>query len=313
MKMKILACNNSLFLAKAVAKICNIAIVDSTIARFSDSEISVEINETVRGEEIFVMQSLSNPVNENLMELLLCLDALRRASASTITVVAPYFGYARQDRKPFARTAISAKLLANLIITSGADRVLTMDIHAEQIQGFYDIPFDNLYSSVIFADEIKKRYNRDNLVIVSPDIGGVARARKLSQRLGCSLVIIDKRRNNLTKKAEVIEVIGNVENKNCIIVDDIIDSGNTLCNATLALLEKGATEVNAFITHAVLSERALANINASNLKNLFVTNTIDCKNKAAGIEKIIIIDISSLLAEAMKRISIGGSISKLFN
>jgi ribose-phosphate pyrophosphokinase len=275
-------------------------------------EIFVEIKENVRGEDIFVLQSTSYPANDNIMELLIAIDALRRASAKRITAVIPYFGYARQDRKAAPRTPISAKLVANLITSAGADRVLTVDLHAGQIQGFFDIPLDNLYAAPVFVRDIKKIFDLKNLVVVSPDVGGLARARAIASKIGAELAIVDKRR----KKAgvsEVMNIIGEVEGKNCLIVDDIVDSGGTLCNAADALLAKGATSVSAYITHGVLSGKAGEKIANSKLKNLVITNSIEPSAATLAAENIKIIDIADLIGEAVRNISLEKSVSTLFD
>ena len=272
----------------------------------------MEILENVRGEDVFVVQPTSNPANDNLMELAITIDALRRGSARRITAVIPYFGYARQDRKTGPRTPISAKLVANMITAAGADRILTFDLHAGQIQGFFDIPLDNLYSAPLFAKDIKEKYGTENTIIVSPDIGGVGRARELAERLGIDLAIVDKRRD-APGISHVMNVIGDVENKICILLDDIIDSGGTLCNAALALKQKGAQKVLAYVTHAVLAgENAVAKVNASPIEEMVVTDTIMATDEASESECIRQVSIAPLLAEAMKRISNEESVSTLF-
>lgn len=309
--MKLLACNSNITLSKEIAKYLKIDLVDAEIKRFSDHEVFVEIKENVRGEDIFVVQSTSKPANDNIMELLIAIDALRRASARRITAVIPYYGYARQDRKAAPRTPISAKLVANLITSSGADRVLTLDLHASQIQGFFDIPVDNLYASPAFALDIKKNFSSDNLVIISPDVGGLVRARDVAKRVGADLAIVDKRRPR-AGVSEVMNIIGDVNGKNCIIVDDIVDSGGTLCNAAAALIEKGASSVSAYITHGVLSANAHEKIANSKLKNLVITNSIEQKKETLEVKNIRIINMADLLGEAIRNISEEKSLSILF-
>jgi len=275
-------------------------------------EVWVEINENVRGEDVFVIQSSSYPANDNLMELLVCLDALRRASAKRITAVIPYFGYARQDRKPGPRTPISAKLVANLITTAGASRVLTMDLHAGQIQGFFDIPVDNLFTAPLFAPDIENNLGSDDVVIVSPDVGGVARARALAKRLDVPLAIVDKRRER-AGASEVMNVIGDVAGKRCILFDDIIDSGGTLCNAADALLSEGSTGVYAYVTHGVLSAGAVARVAASSLEQLVVTDSIRATEGVRVTEKIRLLSVAQLMGEGISRISSESSVSSLFD
>ena len=271
--MKILACNSNRPLAENISKTLNSQLIKADVKRFSDMEVFVEVQENVRGEDMFVIQSTSYPANDNLMELLVSLDALRRASARRITAVIPYYGYARQDRKSGPRTPISAKLVANLITKAGADRVLTMDLHAGQIQGFFDIPTDNLFAAPVFIKDIEKRYNNKPVVIVSPDVGGVIRARAIARRINVNLAIIDKRREK-AGSSEVMNIIGDVANHHCILVDDIIDSGGTLCNAAQALIDAGATSVDAYVTHGVLSGSAVSRINNSPLDMLVTTDSI---------------------------------------
>ena len=309
--MKLLACNSNITLSKEIAKYLKIDLVDAEIKRFSDHEVFVEIRENVRGEDIFVVQSTSKPANDNIMELLITIDALRRASARRITAVIPYYGYARQDRKAAPRTPISAKLVANLITSSGADRVLTLDLHASQIQGFFDIPVDNLYTSPAFAADIKQNFASENLVIVSPDVGGLVRARYIAKRVGTDLAIVDKRRPR-AGVSEVMNIIGDIHGKNCIIVDDIVDSGGTLCNAAEALIEKGANSVSAYITHGVLSANAHEKIANSKLKNLVITNSIEPKKETLEVKNIRIINMANLLGEAIRNISEEKSLSILF-
>jgi ribose-phosphate pyrophosphokinase len=274
--------------------------------------VFVEIHENVRGEDVFLIQSTSYPANDNLMELLVCLDALKRASARRITAVIPYFGYARQDRKPGPRTPISAKLVANLITVAGADRVLTMDLHAGQIQGFFDIPVDNLYASPLMAADIRERYDPATLMIVSPDVGGVGRARGIAKRLDASLAIVDKRRER-AGVSEVVNVIGDVAGRSCVLVDDIVDSGGTLCNAAQALLEAGATSVAAYVTHGVLSAGAVARIAASRLETLVITDSIRATEAVRVASKIREIAVAPLIGEAIRRISDESSVSSLFD
>ena len=309
--MKLLSCNSNIALSKEIASYLKIDLVDAEIKRFSDHEVFVEIKENVRGEDIFVIQSTSKPANDNIMELLITIDALRRASARRITAVIPYYGYARQDRKASPRTPISAKLVANLITSSGADRVLTLDLHASQIQGFFDIPVDNLYASPAFAADIKQNFASENLVIISPDVGGLVRARDVAKRVGADLAIVDKRRPR-AGVSEVMNIIGDIAGKNCIIVDDIVDSGGTLCNAAEALIEKGATSVSAYITHGVLSLDAHQKISNSKLKNLVITNSIEPKKETLEVKNIRIINMSNLLGEAIRNISEEKSLSILF-
>ena len=309
--MKVLSGTSNMKLSKDIASRLRLKLVNSNIRRFADNEIHVEINENIRGNSIFVIQSTSNPANDNLMELLICIDALRRSSAKNITAVMPYFGYARQDRKVAPRTSISAKLVSNLITNAGANRILTVDLHAGQIQGFFDIPVDNLFATPLFARHIKKNINSKNIICVSPDVGGVERARDLGRRLNVGLAIVDKRRPS-PGKSEVINIVGNVKNKSCIIVDDIIDSGGTIINCAKALTDKGAKEVFVYITHAVLSNDAVNKINKSLIKKLFITDTIESSNKIKKSNKIDVISIATTMAEAIKRISNSTSVSSLF-
>lgn len=310
--MKLLACNSNPNLSKLIAKNLGLELVDAEVKKFSDKEIFVEIKENVRGEDIFVIQSTSFPANDNLMEVLIAIDALRRASAKRITVVMPYFGYARQDRKSASRTPITAKLVANLITTSGADRVLTIDLHAGQIQGFFDIPLDNLYAAPVFVKDIKANFNLDDLVIVSPDVGGLVRARAIASKTGSELAIVDKRRPK-AGVSEVMNIIGDVENKNCLIVDDMVDSGGTLCNAADALINKGAKSVCAYITHGILSGKAHDKIGNSQLEKLVITNSIEPTQQTLDTDNIKIIDISDLLAKAIYNIAEETSVSTLFD
>jgi len=309
--MKVLAGTSNTKLCKDIARHLKLKLVNSNIKRFADGEVYIEINENIRGNSIFVVQSTSNPANDNLMELLICIDALRRSSAKNITAVIPYFGYARQDRKVVPRTAISAKLVSNLITYSGANRVVTLDLHAGQIQGFFDIPVDNLFATPIFARHIKKNITINNLICVAPDVGGVERTRALSRRINSSIAIIDKRRPT-PGKSEVMNIVGNVKNKTCVIVDDIIDSGGTIVNAAKALVEKGAKEIYVYITHGVLSGEAVKKIKSSKIEKLIITDTIDNQDKIKKASNIEILTISNLMGEAIKRISNSTSVSDLF-
>jgi ribose-phosphate pyrophosphokinase len=309
--MKIIAGNSNLPLSSDVGKYLQIDLAKATIRRFADEEVYVEIKENIRGEDVFVIESTSYPANDNLMELLVIIDALKRASAKRITAVLPYFGYARQDRKPGPRTPISAKLVANLISTAGADRVLTVDLHAEQIQGFFDIPTDNLFAGPVFSRDIKDQFDLSNLVAVSPDIGGVVRARAIASKFGASIAIVDKRRPK-AGESEVMNIIGDVDGKDCIILDDIIDSAGTICNAADKLIEIGAKSVTAYVTHGVLTGKALSRIKDSKLKEVVITDTINNTENAKELEKVRIIPISVLLGEAIRRISEESSVSSLF-
>ena len=309
--MKILTGNSNKLLSGKISKYLKNKLVNSSIKKFSDGEIYIEINENIRGNSIFIIQGISSPANDNLMELLLCIDALKRSSAKNITAVIPYFGYARQDRKVVPRTSISAKLVSNLITKAGADRIVTVDLHAGQIQGFFDIPVDTLFATPIFSRHIKRKIKSKNLICVAPDVGGVERARALGRKLDIGLAIIDKRRP-APGKSQVMNVIGNVKGKTCIIVDDIIDSGGTIINAAEALIKRGAKEVHVYITHGVLSGESVEKIRKSKIKNLVVTDTIDNSNKVKKSRNIEILSISNLLAEAMKRISNSTSVSDLF-
>ena len=309
--MKILAGTSNLKLCKDIARNLKLKLVNTNIKRFPDNEIYVEINENIRGNSIFVVQSTSNPVNDNLMELLICIDALRRSSAKNITAVIPYFGYARQDRKVVPRTAISAKLVSNLITDAGANRILSVDLHAGQIQGFFDIPVDNLFATPIFARHIKKNIKTNNLICVAPDVGGVERARALSRRMNVGIAIIDKRRPT-PGKSEVMNIVGNVKHKICVIIDDIIDSGGTIVNAAKALKDKGAKEIYVYITHAVLSGSAVDKIKESQIKKLIITDTIDNSKKIKISKKIEVISFAPMISEAIKRISNSTSVSSLF-
>ncbi|MES2710551.1 MAG: ribose-phosphate pyrophosphokinase [Pseudomonadota bacterium] len=309
--MKIVACNSNRPLAEAVAASLGLPLTNASVRRFADMEIFVEIHENVRGEDVFVIQSTSYPANDNLMELLITLDALRRASARRITAVIPYFGYARQDRKSGSRTPISAKLVANLITAAGANRVLAMDLHAAQIQGFFDIPVDNLFAAPLFSRDIQERYEGRELMIVSPDVGGVLRARAIASRLGTDLAIVDKRRPR-AGVSEVMNVIGEVEGRHCLLVDDIVDSGGTLCNAAEALLRNGAKSAGVYVTHGVLSGGAVARIGAAPIENMTVTDSIMATEAVRISRNIRQLTIAPLLAEAMKRISDESSVSSLF-
>ena len=309
--MKLLSGNSNKILSKSIAKYLKSKLVNSSIRNFADGEIYVEINENIRGNSIFIIQSISSPANNNLMELLLCIDALKRSSAKNITAVIPYFGYARQDRKVVPRTSISAKLVSNLITKAGADRIVTVDLHAGQIQGFFDIPVDNLFTTPIFARHIKKKVKTKNIICVAPDVGGTERARSLGKLLNVGLAIVDKRRPK-PGQSQVMNVIGDVKGKNCIIVDDIIDSGGTIVNAAKALKNRGAKDVYVYITHGVLSGDAVKKIKKSMIKNLVITDTINNSDKVKGVKNIELLPISGLMGEAIKRISNSTSVSDLF-
>ena len=309
--MKILACNSNINLAESISKTLNTRLVKAEVKRFSDMEVFVEVQENVRGEDMFVVQSTSYPANDNLMELLVALDALRRASARRITAVIPYYGYARQDRKSGPRTPISAKLVANLITKAGADRILTMDLHAGQIQGFFDIPTDNLFAAPVFVKDIEEKYNNKPVVIVSPDVGGVVRARAYARRINANLAIIDKRREK-PGSSEVMNIIGDVSNHHCILVDDIIDSGGTICNAAQALIDVGATSVDAYVTHGVLSGSAVSNISNSPLSSLVTTNSIKATEAVNMSSNIRQISIAPIIGEAIRRVHMEQSVSSLF-
>ncbi len=310
--MKVLTCNSNRPIAEAISAYLNLPLTSASIRRFSDMEVFVEINENVRGEDVFVIQSTSYPANDNLMELLVTMDALRRGSARRITAVIPYFGYARQDRKSSPRSPISAKLVANLITQAGADRVLTLDLHAGQIQGFFDIPLDNLFASPGFSKDIKERYDGDDIIMVSPDVGGVVRARAIAKRLDTNLAIIDKRRER-AGESEVMNVIGDVKNCRCMLIDDIVDSAGTLCNAAEALIESGAKSVSAYVTHGVLSGGAVARVTASPLENLVTTDSIMATEAVRVARNINQLTIAPLIGEAMLRISLENSVSSLFD
>ncbi|RPH06383.1 MAG: ribose-phosphate pyrophosphokinase [Alphaproteobacteria bacterium TMED93] len=309
--MKLMTCNSNKALSNEIASILNLPLTDVTIKKFADEEMFVEINENVRGQDVYLIQSTSKPANDHLIELLICIDALKRASAKQITAVIPYFGYARQDRKPGPRTPISAKLVANLITTSGANRVLTIDLHAGQIQGFFDIPVDNLYAAPILVNDIKKNFTLKNTIITSPDVGGVVRARYIANKLDVNLAIVDKRREK-ANISEVLNIIGDVKNKDCILIDDIVDTAGTLSNAADALISEGAKSVSAYVTHGVFSDPALMRIKSSKLKELITTNTIK-KISSEEENKIRRLSIAPLIAEAVKRIDNYSSVSSLFN
>ena len=311
--MKILSCNSNKVLAEAISSYIGVNLSDATIKKFADGEIFVKINENIRGEDLYIIQSTSPPVNDNLMELLIAIDAARRASAKRIIAVIPYFGYARQDRKDEGRTSISAKLIANLITSAGANRVVTTDLHAGQIQGFFDIPLDNLFSVNELIEDMKKITDkRSELAIVSPDVGGVVRARAFAKRINASLVIIDKRREK-GGESEVMNIIGDVKDKTCVILDDIADSAGTLCNAAKALKNNGAQEIYSYIVHGVLSGDALERIKGSDIKELILTDTIQATESVKNIKNIRHISIAPLLGEAIKRIHSDSSVSALFD
>lgn len=310
--MKLISGNSNLPLATAIAHYLGTALTVTSIRRFSDGEVFVEVQENVRGEDVFLIQSTSNPANEHLMEMMITLDALKRASARRITVVIPYFGYARQDRKPGPRTPITAKLVANLITEAGADRILTVDLHAGQIQGFFDIPLDHLYARPVIVTDIKHQYlDLANVMVVSPDVGGVVRARSLAGRLGADLAIVDKRRER-ANSSEVMNIIGDVSGRDCILFDDIVDTAGTLCNAATALMEKGAKSVAAYVTHGVLSGPAIARVSQSALTSLVVTDSIAPTDSVAGCARIRTLSLAPLLAEGIRRISEESSVSSLF-
>jgi ribose-phosphate pyrophosphokinase len=310
--MKIVAGNSNRPLAEAISEYLKVPLTRCSVRRFADMEIFVEILENVRGEDVFVIQSTSFPANDHLMELLIMIDALRRASARRITAVIPYFGYARQDRKTAARTPISAKLVANLITHAGVDRVLTVDLHAGQIQGFFDIPTDNLFGAPVMVRDIKERMNSSDKVVVSPDVGGVVRARAIAKRIDAPLAIVDKRRER-AGESEVMNIIGEVEGRSCILVDDIIDSGGTLCNAAEALMDEGAQDVYAYITHGVLSGGAVSRIASSKLKELVITDSILPTQAVRVARNIRVISIATLMGEAIGRTATESSVSSLFD
>lgn len=310
--MKLLSCNANKPLATDIADYLDMRLTRSEVKTFADQEIFVRIDENVRGEDVFVIQSTSYPANDNLMQLLIMMDALKRASARRITAVVPYFGYARQDRKTDGRTPISAKLVANLITSAGADRVLTVDLHAGQIQGFFDIPTDNLFGGPVMVDDIKERFGKEKIIVVSPDVGGVVRARSLAKRIEADLAIVDKRRPE-AGKSEVMNIIGDVQGARCIMLDDMCDSGGTLANAAAALKEHGATAVSAYVTHGVLSGEAVQRIEKSVLDELVMTDTIQPSEDALKSKSIRILPIAPLLGEAIRRIANEESVSKLFD
>jgi ribose-phosphate pyrophosphokinase len=313
MGMKLIRGNSNAPLAEAIADHLDAPLTDADVRRFADHEVFVKINENVRGQDVFIIQSTSYPANDHLMELLITIDALRRASASRITAVIPYFGYARQDRKTDGRMPISAKLVANLIQTAGADRVLTMDLHAGQIQGFFDIPTDNLYAAPVLERDVRAHYGGgDDVMVVSPDVGGVVRARGMAKRLECDLAIVDKRRPK-AGESEVMNIIGDVAGRRCILIDDIADSGGTLCNAAAALLDKGAREVAAYVTHGVLSGGAVARIEGSRLKELVITDSIEPSAAARASKRVRVAPSAELIGEAIRRIANNESLSKMFD
>lgn len=309
--MKLISGNSNPELAQKIATYLDLPLCKTTVKRFADNEIFVTIDENVRGEDVFVIQSTSYPANDHLMELLICIDALRRASARRITAVLPYFGYARQDRKTGGRTPISAKLVANMITAAGANRVLTMELHAGQIQGFFDIPTDNLFVTPVMEQDIRENYQLNNLMIVSPDVGGVVRARSLANRLGALLAIVDKRREK-PGESEVMNIIGDVTGKDCVLFDDIVDSAGTLCNAAAALMEKGAKSVAAYVAHGVLSGEAFNRIKASAFKEVVTTDSI-AHHAKENAEKVRYVNIAPLIGEAIRRIANEESVSKLFD
>ncbi len=310
--MKLFSGNASKGLSEEIARYLDTSLGKCVVRRFADQEIFVEIQENVRGEDVFIIQSTSYPANDHLMELLIMIDAVRRSSAKRITAVLPYFGYARQDRKPGPRTPISAKLVANLITEAGADRVLTLDLHAGQIQGFFDIPTDNLFAVPVMSRDLRANYNVENLMVVSPDVGGVVRARALASRVNAPLAIVDKRRDK-PGESEVMNVIGDVSGKDCILIDDIIDSGGTLCNAAEALLANGALSVTAYISHGVLSGGAVSRITSSKLKELVITSSIEPTTAIETAHNIRVISIADLLGEAINRTALEQSVSSLFD
>jgi len=310
--IKIVAGNSNPALAKAIGDYLETSLTQAVVKRFADMEIFVEIQENVRGADVFVVQSTSFPANDHLMELLIIIDALRRASARRITAVIPYFGYARQDRKPGPRAPISAKLVANLITRAGADRVMTLDLHAGQIQGFFDIPTDNLYASPLMVRDIKERFKLDNVMVVSPDVGGVARARGLAKRINAPLAIVDKRRER-PNESEVMNVIGEVEGYTCVLIDDIVDSGGTLVNAADALLKQKAKDVYAYISHGVLSSGAVTRVSKSKLKELVITDSIQATEEVKAAPNIRMLPIGPLMGEAIARTASEESVSSLFD
>jgi ribose-phosphate pyrophosphokinase len=310
--MKLISGTSNRPLAERISAYIDVPLTNASVRRFADNELFVEILENMRGQDVFLVQPTSFPANDHLMELLIWLDALKRASPARITAVIPYFGYARQDRKTGPRTPISAKLVANLITTAGANRVLTLDLHANQIQGFFDIPLDNLYAAPVFFNDIRYHYNGNDLVIVSPDVGGVVRARAIAKPLDADLAIIDKRRER-AGESEVMNVIGDVQGRRCILIDDIVDSAGTLCNAAQALADEGATWVAAYCTHGVLSGPAIRRIMASPLEMLVITDSIQAHEEARATNKVRQLSVAPLLGEAIRRISKGDSVSSLFS
>lgn len=310
--MHIISGNSNPILAKEISSELNEKIIDVTVTKFADQEVFVEINENIRGKNIFIIQSTSMPANDHLMELLITIDALKRASAQTVTAVIPYFGYARQDRKVGPRTPISAKLVADILTTAGIDRLLTIDLHAGQIQGFFDIPVDNLYAAPVITKDIKKNYNNRDIVIISPDVGGVVRARGIAKRIDGDLAIVDKRRDK-ANVSEVMNIIGDINGRDCIIVDDIVDTAGTLCNAAEALIEAGAKSVSAYISHGVLSGPAVERIKNSKLNELVITDSIAPTKLILDASKIRILNLAPLIAEAIRRISSDSSVSSLFD
>ena len=310
--MHIISGNSNPILAKEISSELNEKIIDVTVTKFADQEVFVEINENIRGKNIFIIQSTSMPANDHLMELLITIDALKRASAQTVTAVIPYFGYARQDRKVGPRTPISAKLIADILTTAGIDRLLTIDLHAGQIQGFFDIPVDNLYAAPVITKDIKKNYNNKDIVVISPDVGGVVRARGIAKRIDGDLAIVDKRRDK-ANVSEVMNIIGDINGRDCIIVDDIVDTAGTLCNAAEALIEAGAKSVSAYITHGVLSGPAVERIKNSKLNELVITDSIAPTKLILDASNIRILNLAPLIAEAIRRISSDSSVSSLFD
>ena len=310
--MHIISGNSNPILANEISSELKEKVIDVTVTKFSDQEVFVEINENVRGKNIFIIQSTSMPANDHLMELLITIDALKRASAQTVTAVIPYFGYARQDRKVGPRTPISAKLVADILTTAGIDRLLTLDLHAGQIQGFFDIPVDNLYAAPVFTKDIKKNYQNKDIVVISPDVGGVVRARGIAKRIDGDLAIVDKRRDK-ANVSEVMNIIGDINGRDCIIVDDIVDTAGTLCNAAEALINSGAKSVSAYITHGVLSGPAVERIKNSKLNELVITDSIAPTKLILDASNIRILKLAPLIAEAIRRISTDSSVSSLFD
>ena len=310
--MYIISGNSNPILANQISTELKVKTIDVTVTRFSDQEVFVEINENIRGKNIFVIQSTSMPANDHIMELLITIDALKRASANTVTAVIPYFGYARQDRKVGPRTPISAKLVADILTTAGIDRLLTIDLHAGQIQGFFDIPVDNLYAAPVITKDIIENYKDKDLVVISPDVGGVVRARGIAKRINGDLAIVDKRRDK-ANESEVMNIIGDINNRDCIIVDDIVDTAGTLCNAAEALINEGAKSVSAYITHGVLSGPAIERIQKSKLKELVITDSIAPTKLILDASNIRILNLAPLIAEAIRRISSDSSVSSLFD